>query len=81
MKRFATVILCFVSVNGGLATYAHATACTDLAERSASMARDVASIEESRDHREHDDDERVTLGADSRETPRRHSSDGHRRSE
>ncbi len=40
MKRLVTLSLCFLSVNGALIRSAQATSCTDLAERSAAVARD-----------------------------------------
>lgn len=75
MKRLVTLSLCFLSVNGALIRSAQATSCTDLAERSAAVARDVSSVDESRGNRResHDDDARV-------EYSERTGSEGRRRS-
>jgi hypothetical protein len=73
MKRFATVVLCFMSVNGGLLHYAHATTCTDLTDRTAALAREVPADDSARRAERRSDDDRV-------EYTERTGSEGRRRS-
>ena len=77
MKRFATVVLCFMSVNGGLLRYAHATTCTDLTDRTAALAREVPADDSARRIERRSGDDRVEYSerASGSEGRRRESAD------